>query len=228
VESKGVVIPKGYPPGTIAYDQKPELKKVLAGLPEFAFGLFFTIKWLSPDGFVGSTMRLAFQAMAIEMLLVHANTMFGWRAMASDRRKQSGLIALLGAFYVAFGGALSLAFKSLAPFAIIIGFSITRAWSSMVDPPPDEFAQRYWFNMTGLNIGWYSFIALVTVFVPLPLVGGMPLGISEPMLWFDGWDWEEHRLIFMAGAFYLLRGFATMWPWPRRLYLTPAPEEMRG
>ena len=220
-------IPRGYPPGTIAHDQKPSIRKLIAGLPEFAFGAMFASTWLTPGGFSNRIVGIATQAMAVEFLLVHANTIFGWRAMSGDRNRQWRLIALFGLFYAAFGGALSMGFKSLNPLVIIVVFSVTRTWSALTDPPPSEFVRRYWYHQTGMNFGLYGLLAIVTAFVPLPFAGGFPGVVSEPMLWFDGWDWEAGRLVAMAAAFYLMRGLATMWPWPRRIYLLPTPPEMR-
>jgi hypothetical protein len=227
VESKGDVIPRGYPPGTVIYHQKPSVKKVLSGLPEFAFGAWFAAMWLSPDGFTARTIGLAYQSMAVELLLVHAATLFTWQTMSTKRREHWKVIAWFAAFYTAFGIALSLAFRSPTPMVIVVTFAITRTWASIAEPPPAEFAQRLWYNQTGMNIGLYFLLALVTAFVPLPFAGGSLTSVVEPMLWFDGWDWVVERLVFMASAFYLIRGFAVMWPWPRRLYLLPAPAEMK-
>ena len=220
-------IPKGYPPGTVAFDRKPSAQRAIAGLPEFVFGAVFAAGWFSPAGLTERIVAVAAQAMAVEALLVHANTMLGWRVMSADRRRQLRLIALFGLFYVVFGAALSVAFKSLGPLLIVVGFSVSRTWSALADPPPSEFAQRTWYHETGMNLGLYVLLMIVTAFVPLPFAGGFPGVVSEPMLWTDGWDWEVERLVPMAAAFYLMRGFATMWAWPRRIYLLPTPPEMR-
>ena len=209
--------------GTV-YTRRPTWLSWASGLPEMGLGVAFLWTWANPDRFGRSMVSFALELMLLEFILIHSAGFMAVRSAgaATTGRRIAGM-AGLGLFYSLFVGGFCLALHRIRPLVSFWVVTAQRTAADVLDPKPTD-ETRAWFG-TSLAVNALLYMGLVglTVVLPLPRLGittsvRNELGIGGSGLW----QAEPHRVVVVAGMYYLLRGWMTATARPRRAFATDA------
>jgi hypothetical protein len=190
--------------GSLVYEQRPTPRAMAEGFAEFLLGVAFLQTLLDPTVLGGRWIQLALELITIEALLIHGSSFLNLQMSKDGPPKgYKRTIFLFAGIYLLFGFGLSVAFKSVGPLAAMVAFTAARTWAAVREPPPVEVRRRWFFMQASINLFFY--------------VGAGAIGFVVAGFEFN----RGAMVVVMAAAFYLARGIATMWAWPRRVDLTP-------
>jgi hypothetical protein len=191
---------------------------VVSGLSEIAFGAGFFITWYDPAILGDSWVKFGMEVMLLEFILIHSAPFMALRASSDESTgKKVGGFLILGGFYSLFVAGFSLSLGYWRPMLTFWIVTFQRMLGEIADPKPSVEAKAWTMTGIALNALCYLLLVPVTLFLPLPRLGitsslQQTLGISGEGAWQD----EPHRVVVMAGAYYILRGILTATAWPRQ------------
>jgi hypothetical protein len=214
------VEPAPAPARAPVYTRAPGLASWATGLPEIALGVAFLVTWVDPDRLGHDMVSFALELMLLEFILIHSAGFMGVKSAEgmTTRDRVLGIVGL-GLFYSLFVGGFCLGLHRVRPLISFWIVTAQRLAGDLLDPKPSD-ETRAWFG-TNLAINAVSYILLVgaTVMLPLPRLGitrsvQAELGISGEGLWQS----DPHRVVILAGAYYLIRGLLTATARPRKAF----------
>jgi hypothetical protein len=189
--------------------------RLFAALPDALTALAYAWTWLQPLRFESGAVKTLMLVMLMEFLCVHSGGFLGVTVLAPDvsRVKKSLAVAGLGAFYLMFAAAFSLAFHAWWPvytFVWLLGSRFALVWLSP-RPREDETARQ--MSLWALSVAAYLAAVFAGVFLPLPELGIQhellpTLGLTGGGLWV-----EKPQTVIASGAFYFSVMAWSKWKW---------------
>ena len=199
------------------YHRKPGLGSLVSGIPEIALGIGFFITWWQPDRLGTEWVSFALELMLLEFILIHSS---GFMRMKARRAEtiwaRIGWFAGIGAFYSMFVLGICLSLDTWRPMIAFWIITVQRLAADVLDPKPSEETQAWFGISVASNAMLYLGGVFLTILLPFPRWGitravQSTVGIDGSGLWQD----EPHRVVVLAGLYYLLRGWMTTEAWPR-------------
>lgn len=202
----------------------PGIASYATGIPEMVFGAAFFVTWVNPTILGIDWVKFAVELMLLEFILVHSAGFMGLRASAQEsvwRRVKT--IVGFGIFYSMFVLGFCLALGHWRPMWTFWIITAQRLAGDITDPKPTQETQAWFGTSLAINVMLYLGAAFVTIILPVPMLGVTravrdAVGISGHGLW----EAEPHRVVVMAGLYYLLRGYFTATARPRKAFPPPA------
>ncbi len=173
------------------------LARILAVSPDVALAVTFLITWIRPGTFGERMVAHLVFVMLLEFVIVNASAIVGQLYVGSaDREEKTNSLLMVGLFYTLLVAGFSGAIEALWPIAVFWGLMLNRLLGVMLGQAPigDErrFVQRGWTA----SFAFYLVFAVVTSFVPLPILGITNEVVDAQELSGEGtWIVEPHRAI---------------------------------
>lgn len=201
------------------YTREPGLASVATGLPELGLGAVFIATWVNPAWVGVGMVKFALELMLLEFILIHSAGFMGLRASAHESMaRRLAAIAGYGLFYSMFVLGFCLALHIWRPMWTFWIVTVQRMAADFLDPKPTD-ETKAWFSLSlGVNAAFYLAATFMTLILPLPRLAVTravrdALDINGSGLWQS----EPHRVVVMAGLYYMLRGYFTASARPRRV-----------
>jgi hypothetical protein len=213
-------LPPSVPP---VFYRKPGIISAASGLAEVAFGIGFFITWVNPQYFGVDMVKFAMELMLLEFILVHSAGFMGLRAAAQESRfNRIKVIVGFGLFYSLFVLGFCLALGYWRPMWTFWIVTAQRLAGDLADPKPTD-ETKAWFGTTlALNVLLYMAAAFVTIILPWPKLGVTSAVRDAAGITGSGlWQAEPHRVVIMAGLYYVFRGWFTATARPRKAWPPP-------
>lgn len=210
------------PKAGVRYSRKPGLGSLVSGIPEIALGIGFFITWWQPDRLGIEWVSFALELMLLEFILIHSSGFMGLKAKRAETFwARVGWFTGIGAFYSMFVLGFCLSLDTWRPMLAFWIITLQRLAADVLDPKPSEETQSWFGISVASNVMLYMGGVFLTIVLPIPRWGitramQSAVGIDGSGLWQD----EPHRVVVLAGFYYLLRGWMTAAAWPRTV--TPA------
>lgn len=196
-------------------DRPHPIGRIFAALPDALTSLAYAWTWLLPLYFDASAVKTLALVMLMEFLVVHSGGFLGATVLGEgfSRLRKSAAIAGLGAFYLLFAFAFSMAFQAWWPlltFVWLLGSRFALVWLSPV--ARDAEVQRQ-MGLWAFSVAAYLAAVFAGVLIPWPELGitaeRMPLfGLSGEGLWI-----EHPQTVLASGMLYFAAMSWSKWKW---------------
>jgi len=189
------------------------LARLASAAPELAASATYLTAWVAPGRLDPGLIRMLLLGMLVEFLVVHSNGMLGGIVFGTrgEGRSKAGLLAGLGALYLLFAGAFSLAFGSWMPLATIGWLLGSRFWTLVVDPRGRDEERARQMSLWVLSGAVYVLGVFVTILPPLPELGldaavRAALDLPGEGLWID----QPHRVMAFGFLYFGILAWAEL------------------
>ena len=189
--------------------------RLFAALPDALTCLAYLWTWLQPLAFDAGMVKTLMLVMLMEFLVVHSGGFLGVTVLNDDWTKLRKSMALLGlgAVYLMFAAAFSLAFKAWWPvltFVWLLGARFAVVWLS---PIPRESEAGRQMALWGISVAAYLAAVFAGVILPIPQLGITPEVISTLGLVGGGLWVEKPQTVIASGAIYFAVMAWSKWKW---------------